>query len=136
MKMGTHLVISQEQCQQSEPLEDKSSPLTSHRSKAYTFSCSILIGGRPSSSGAGTPKDSFDPLYVRFVRPPLRHILFMKSKTHPPVIPSRSPCLNAGLTMSSPFEFGRMPRLERDFSASRYGLLYAQYIETMHVVHE
>ena len=96
----------------------------------------MLIGGRLSSSGAGTPKDSCDPLYACSVRPPLRRYPFKRSKTHPPVRPSRSPCLNAGLTMSSPFEFGRIPRLERDFSASRYGLLCDQYIETMHVANE
>jgi len=98
-------------------------PLTSHRSKAYTFSCSIPIGGRFSSSGAGTPKDSFDPLYVPFVRLPPSSFPMKRSETHPPVKPSRSPCLNAGLIMSSPFEFGRIPRPESVFSASRYGLL-------------
>jgi len=61
---GNSSVISRKHYQRSGPLEDRS--LTSHRSKAYTFSCSILIGGRLSSSGAGTPKDSCDPLYARF----------------------------------------------------------------------
>jgi len=70
MKKGIHGSYCRKHCQWSEPREDRGSPLTSHRSKAYMFSCSILIGGRLPSSGAGTPKDSCDPLHAPFVRAP------------------------------------------------------------------